>query len=127
MRKTLLILFLLLAMGGLACAEALPLAAVLDIHVQFERYQSFQLDGSTGEWSAHTLVADQLLSAIQQGEASGSMGSGVCILYPGVRGNRDLSLLEPVLYVYLFRNSPIQAGALSIATGGCLLYTSRCV
>ena len=118
MRKTLLILFLLLAMGGLACADALPLAAVLDIHVQFERYQSFQLDESTGEWSAHTLVADQLLSAIQQGEASGSMGSGVCILYPGVRGNRDLSLLEPVLYVYLFRNSPIQAGALSIATGG---------
>ena len=58
MRKTLLILFLLLAMGGLACAEALPLAAVLDIHVQFERYQSFQLDESTGEWSAHTLVAD---------------------------------------------------------------------
>ena len=30
MRKTLLILFLLLAMGGLACAEALPLAAVLE-------------------------------------------------------------------------------------------------
>ena len=118
MRKALLILLLILAMGGSAWAEALPLAAGLNAHGQFERYQSFQIDKSTGEWSAHTLAADQLLSAIQQGEASGFLGGGVCILYPGVRGNRDLSLLEPVLYVVLFRNSPIQAGALSIAAGG---------
>ena len=118
MRKTLLIFFLLLAMGGCACAEALPMAAGLDAHARFERYQSFQLDESTGEWSARTLAADQLLSAIQQGTAGGSMGGGVCILYPGVRGNRDLSLLEPVLYVYLFRNRPIQADAISIAAGG---------
>lgn len=118
MRKTLLILFLTFAIGCCGCAEALPIAAGLDAHLQFERYRSFQLDESTGEWSAHTLAAGQLLSAIEQGEASGSMGSGVCILYPGVRGNRDLSLLEPVLYVYLLKNSPLQAGALSITTGG---------
>ena len=118
MRKILLILFLLLAVSGSASAQALPMAAELDAHVQFERYQSFQLDESTGEWSAHTLVADQLLSAIRQGEARDFMSNGVCILYPGVRGNRDLSLLEPVLYVYLLRNSPIQASALSMATGG---------
>lgn len=118
MRKILLIFLLLLAVSGSANAQALPMAAELDSHVQFERYQSFQLDESTGEWSAHTLVADQLLSSIQQGEASGCMSNGVCILYPGVRGNRDLSLLEPILYVYLIKSSPIQADALSIATGG---------
>ena len=118
MRKGIMSLVLALVLGGCACAEPLPMAAALDAHAQFERYHSFQIDEATGDWSAHTLVADQLLSAVEQGEASGFMSGGVCILYPGVRGNRDLSLLEPVLHVYLLKNSPIQADALSIATGG---------
>ena len=118
MRKSLVILFLILCIGCRACAGPLPAAAVPDAHEQFERYQSFNIDKTTGEWSAHTLIAGQLLSAVAQGEANGYMSGGVCILYPGVRGNRDLSLLEPVLYVYLFKNDPIGADALSIVTGG---------
>lgn len=117
MRKILLILLLTLSVASGAWAEALPMANVLDMHTRFERYQSFEIDESTGEWSAHTLVADQLLSAAAQGDVRGHMRGGVCILYPGVRGNRDLSLIEPVLYVYLLRNSPIKADALSITTG----------
>lgn len=106
MRKSLVILFLILCIGCRACAGPLPAAAVPDAHEQFERYQSFNIDKTTGEWSAHTLIAGQLLSAVAQGEANGYMSGGVCILYPGVRGNRDLSLLEPVLYVqrHIFPN-----------------------
>ncbi|MEG0146000.1 MAG: peptidoglycan-binding domain-containing protein, partial [Clostridia bacterium] len=118
MRKIARILLLMLLVMPYAHAETLPLAAKLDAHAQFERYPSYKMDEATGEWSAHGLIAGQMVSAVEQGDAAGSMGGGVLVLYPGVRGNRDLSLMEPVLYVCLLRNSPIKADALSIATGG---------
>jgi hypothetical protein len=118
MRKIALILLLMLFAVPFARADSLPLAAGLDTHAQFERYPGYKMDETTGEWSMHGLIAQQMLGTVGQGDASGYMGGGVCVLYPGVRGNRDLSLMEPVLYVCLLRSSPIKADALSIATGG---------
>ena len=112
-------LVLLLAIAPCArAAEALPLAAWPDMQQAFERHRSYELDEDSGAWSAHGLIAAQLLSTVEQGTVSGYMGGGVCVIYPGVRGNRELSLMEPVLYVSLLRSSPIGADALSIATGG---------
>lgn len=119
MRRFALILMLLLTIMPVArAAEALPLAARLDMQAAFERYQSYELDEASGAWSARGLIADQLLGMVEHNAVSGHMEGGVCVLYPGVRGNRELSLMEPVLYVSLLRNSPIGADALSIATGG---------
>lgn len=118
MRKIALILLLMLLGASCARAEILPLAARLDGNMQFERYQGYKMDDATGDWSAHGLLAQQMLASVERGEASGYMGEGVCVLYPGVRGNRELSLMEPVLYVCLLRTSAVKADALSIATGG---------
>lgn len=118
MRKIALILLLTLLFVPYARAEPLPLAAGIDMHTQFERYPSYKMDEATGEWSAYGLIAQQTLSMVEQGDANGYMDGGVCVLYPGVRGNRDLSLTEPVLYVCLLRSSPVKADALSITTGG---------
>lgn len=118
MRKVALILIVLLVLAPYARAGSLPLAADIDANEPFERFQSYKMDDATGEWSAHGLISQQMLCTVEQGDADGHMDGGVCVLYPGVRGNRDLSLMEPVLYVCLLKSSPIQAGALSIATGG---------
>lgn len=118
MRKVALILLLVLFAAPCAGADSLPLAAGLDAYAQFERYPGYKMDEATGEWSMHGLIAQQMLGTVGQGDAGGSMSGGVCVMYPGMRGNRDLSLMEPVLYVCLLRNSPIKADALSIATGG---------
>ncbi len=112
-------LVLLLTIAPIArAAEALPLAAWPDTQQTFERHRSYALDEDSGAWSAHGLIAAQLLSTVEQGTVSGYMEGGVCVIYPGVRGNRELSLMEPVLYVSLLRASPIGADALSIATSG---------
>lgn len=118
MRKIALILLVTLFITACAYAESLPLSAETDMHAQYERYSSYRIDEATGEWSAHGLIAQQLLGVIGQGDANSYMNDGVCVLYPGVRGNRELSLMESMLYVCLFRQSPIKADALSITTGG---------
>lgn len=118
MRKIALILLLVLFAVSSVKAESLPLAAGIDAHVQFERHPGYKMDEVTGEWSAYGLIAQQMLSMIEQGDVSSYMDSGVCVMYPGARGNRDLSLMEPVLYVCLLRNSPIKTDAISITTGG---------
>ena len=118
MRKLALILLLVLFAAPCARAQSLPLAAEIDAHAQFKRFGSYAMDDATGEWSAHGLSAQQMLSTVGQGDASGYMEGGVCVLYPTVRGNRDLSLMEPVLYVCLLRSGAIKADALSITTGG---------
>lgn len=101
-----------------AQAEALTLAAGLNANEQFERYSSYEIDESTGNWSVHGLLSQQLISTAGQSDIGGLMSDGVCIIHPGIRGNRELSLMEPVLYVYLLRSGALKAEALSITTGG---------
>ena len=109
---------MVLLVGVVAHADSLPLAALLDANVQFERFYSYTMDEASGEWAAHGLLSEHLLNTVAQNETGNYMENGICILYPEVRGNRDLSLMEPVLNVYLLRNTSIKATALSIITGG---------
>ena len=99
-------------------AEGLTAAAPVDLYKAFERYQSYKMDESTGEWNAYGRIASQFLNTVEQGGARGYTGGGVCVLYPGVRGSRDLALAEPVLYVCLVRGTPVGADALSVTAGG---------
>lgn len=119
MRKIIVIVIsVMMLFNVLAQAEALTLAAGLDANEQFERYSSYVIDESTGNWSAHGLHSQQLISAAGQSDIGGLMSDGVCLIHPGIRGNQKLSLMEPVLYVYLLRSSTLKAEALSISTGG---------
>ena len=111
-------LVMILLIGSVAHAEPLPLAAELDANLQFERFYSYTIDESSGEWTAHGLLPEYLLDTIEQNEVGSYMDSGICILYPEIRGNRELSLMEPILNVYLLRDTAIKASALSIVTGG---------
>ena len=119
MRKVVVIsLLVALLIGVGAHADSLPLATLLDANVQFERFYSYTMDEASGEWAAHGLLSEHLLNTVVQNETGNYMENGICIMYPEVRGNRDLSLMEPILNVYLLRNSSIKANALSIITGG---------
>ena len=119
MRKTIMMVIVIAMLFNVfAQAEALTLAAGLDTNEQFERYSSYVIDESTGNWSAHGLFSQQLISTAEQSDIGSLMSDGVCIIHPGIRGNRGLSLMEPVLYVYLLRSSALKAEALSISTGG---------
>jgi hypothetical protein len=112
------ILMMLLLMPFAAWAEGLTAAAPVDLYKAFERYQSYKMDEGTGEWSAYGLIASQLLNTVERGGARGYTGDGVCLLYPGVRGSRDLALAEPVLYVCLVRGTALGADALNVTAGG---------
>ena len=119
MRKVIImVLAIVMLFNVFAEAEALTLAAGLDTNEQFERYSSYKFDETTGNWSVHGLYSQQLISTAEQSEIGSLMSDGVCILHPGIRGNQRLSLMEPVLYVYLLRSSALKAEALSISTGG---------
>lgn len=119
MRKiTLFILLLVLLFNAMALAEALPFVAELDQNKQLERYPSYTIDESTGDWSVHGIHSQDMLNAAEQSSIGELMSKGVCIIYPGIRGNYKSSLMEPVLYVCLLRNTALNAEALSITTGG---------
>ena len=119
MRKIIIILITIVMLGSVfAQAEALTLAAELDTNEPFERYSSYEIDETTGNWSAHGLLSQQLIGTAGQSDIGGLMSDGVCIIHPGIRGNQELSLMEPVLYVYLLRSGALKAEALSITTGG---------
>ena len=119
MRKIIImVIAIVMLFNVIAQAEALTLAAGLDVNEQFERYSSYVIDESTGNWSVHGLFSQQLISTAEQSDIGNLMSSGVCIIHPGIRGNRGLSLMEPVLYVFLLRSSALKAEALSISTGG---------
>ena len=119
MRKIIIMLIAIVMLGGVfAQAEALTLAAELDANEQFERFSSYEIDETTGNWSVHGLLSQQMIGTAGQSDISGLMSDGACIIYPGIRGNRGLSLMEPVLHVVLLRNGALKAEALSISTGG---------
>lgn len=119
MRKIIImVIAIVMLFNVFAQAEALTLAAGLDVNEQYERYSSYLMDESTGNWSAHGLYSQQMLSTAGQSDIGSLMSDGVCLIHPGIRGNRKLSLMEPVLYVYLLRSSALKAEALSISTGG---------
>ena len=119
MRKIIIMLITIVMLGSVfAQAEALTLAAELDANEQFERFSSYEIDETTGNWSVHGLLSQQLISTAGQSDISGLMSDGACVIYPGIRGNRGLSLMEPVLHVVLLRNGALKAEALSISTGG---------
>ena len=60
MRKIIIMLITIVMLGSVfAQAEALTLAAELDANEQFERYSSYVIDESTGNWSAHGLFSQQ--------------------------------------------------------------------
>lgn len=113
-----IILTVLLLMPSAARAEDLAAAAPVDLYKAFERYQAYTMDEGTGDWSAYGLIASQLLNTVERGGVRSYTGGGVCVMYPGVRGSRDLALAEPVLYVCLVRGSAIGADALSVTAGG---------
>lgn len=118
MRKIIImVIAIVMLFSVFAQADALTLAAGLDANEQFERYSSYLMDESTGNWSAHGLYSQQMLSTAGQSNIGGLMSDGVCIIHPGIRGNQKLSLMEPVLYVYLLRSNALKAEALSISTG----------
>lgn len=110
-------LLALLITNCLAQADGLPLAAQFDVYKAFERNQSYKLE-ETGEWSAHDLIAAQVLRTISSGAARPHMSSGVCILYPSVRGNTLLGLTEVLLNICLVKTEPLGASSLSIVTEG---------
>ena len=119
MRKIIImVIAIVMLFSVFAQADALTLAAGLDANEQFERYSSYLMDESTGNWSAHGLYSQQMLSTAGQSDIGSLMSDGVCLIHPGIRGNRKLSLMEPVLYVYLLRGNALKAEALSISTGG---------
>ena len=119
MRKIIIMLIAIVMLGSVFVqAEALTLAAELDANEQFERYSSYEIDETTGNWSVHGLLSQQLISTAGQNDISGLMSDGACVIYPGIRGNRGLSLMEPMLHVVLLRNGALKAEALSISTGG---------
>lgn len=119
MRKIIIMFITIVMLGSVfAQAEALTLAAELDANEQFERYSSYEIDETTGNWSVHGLLSQQMISTAGQSDISGLMSDGACVIYPGIRGNRGLSLMEPVLHVVLLRNGALKAEALSISTGG---------
>ena len=119
MRKIIImVVAIVMLFNVFAQAEALTLAAGLDVNEQYERYSSYIMDESTGNWSVHGLYSQQMLSTAGQSDIGSLMSDGVCLIHPGIRGNRKLSLMEPVLYVYLLRSSALKAEALSISTGG---------
>lgn len=119
MRKIIIMLIAIVMLCSMfAQAEALTLAAELDANEQFERFSSYEIDETTGNWSVHGLLSQQMISTAGQSDISGLMSDGACVIYPGIRGNRGLSLMEPVLHVVLLRNGALKAEALSISTGG---------
>ena len=112
MRKIIIMLITIVMLGSVfAKAEALTLAAELDANEQFERYSSYEIDETTGNWSVHGLLSQQMIGTAGQSDISGLMSDGACIIYPGIRGNRGLSLMEPVLHVVLLRNGALKAEA----------------
>lgn len=81
------------------------------------RYESFARN-ERGDWTVCDQYAAQLLRKLANGDARSYLQSGCILLYPSLRGNDSLGLVEPVLNVLLARNTPIGADSLSIAVGG---------
>lgn len=114
--RTLAVMAVLALFGN---ALAAPVFCPGQVPQTMTRYESFARD-ERGDWTVHDQYAAQLLRRVANGDARNYLQSGYVLLYPSLRGNDSLGLVEPVLNVLLARNAPIGADSLSIAVGGCI-------
>ena len=79
MRKIIIMLITIVMLGSVFVqAEALTLAAELDANEQLERYSSYEIDETTGNWSVHGLLSQQMIGTAGQSDISGLMSDGTC-------------------------------------------------
>ncbi|MDO4740475.1 MAG: peptidoglycan-binding domain-containing protein, partial [Eubacteriales bacterium] len=83
-----------------------------------DRFSSFALDESTGEWSVSDPTFEALLDAVAAEEGKNAMKDGFAVFQLRLSGNEQTGTLRPEIEINFFASEPIGVRAVSLLAGG---------